>query len=104
MIRPPELVRRPEKCKTALQHEPDVGAEQQALADVVRHEDHALPEPPFERCELALQFHPGDRIERAERLVQEQEWRGARPRARPPPPPPPRPPPPPHASAPHRSS
>src|SRR5207247_1495231 len=72
---PPELVGRAEKREPALQHEPDAGSEQQPLTHVVRHEDHALAEPPLERRELTLQLHPGNGIERAERLVQEQERR-----------------------------
>src|SRR5213595_2787801 len=75
MIAPPELVGRAEKREPALQHEPDAGAEQQPLTHVVRHKDHALAEPPLERRELALQLHPGNRVERAEGLVQEQERR-----------------------------
>src|SRR5438552_3699967 len=70
VIRPPELVGRAEKREPALQHEPDAAAEQQALPHVVGHEDHAFPEPPLERRELALQLHPGDRVERTEGLVQ----------------------------------
>src|SRR2546422_11756394 len=100
MLAVPELVRRTEKHEPALQHEPDAGAEQQPLAHVVRHEDHPLAEPPLERRELALQLHPGDRIERTERLVQEQERRARRGGAPPPPPPSGAPPPPPRAAPP----
>src|SRR3989442_11542743 len=91
MIAPTELVRSAEKREPALQHEPDVGAEQQPFAHIVRHEDHALAEPPLERFELALQLDTRDRIECPERLVQEQQRRGPPPRAGPPPPPPPAP-------------
>src|SRR2546430_11166625 len=44
VIRSPELVGRAEKREPALQHEPDAAAEQQALAHVVGHEDHAFAE------------------------------------------------------------
>src|SRR2546430_15427076 len=87
VIRPPELVGRAEKREPALQHEPDAAAEQQALAHVVGHEDHAFAEPPLERRELALQLHPGDRVERTEGLVQQQQRRGGGPGPPPPPPP-----------------
>src|SRR5690242_21865374 len=57
-------------------HEPDARAEQQSFAHVVRDKHYPLPEPLLEPLELALQLHPRDRIERPERLVEQQErWR-----------------------------
>src|SRR5205807_398475 len=51
------------------------------LADVVRHEDRRLPDLPSQREELALQLDAGDRVQRAERLVEEQDRRVGRQRA-----------------------
>src|SRR2546421_2472752 len=55
-----ELLWCPEKHESALQHEPDAGTEQQSLAHVVGHENHALAQPPLERCELRSEEHTSE--------------------------------------------
>ena len=47
----------------------------------MRHEDRRLPDLPSQREELALQLDAGDRVQRAERLVEEQDRRVGRQRA-----------------------
>src|SRR5881628_1632673 len=75
MLRAPELLRRPEEHDPALLHQPDRVAQQQPLTHVVRHEDDRLAETPLQREELALQLDARDRIERPERLIQQEERR-----------------------------
>jgi len=56
----------------------DARGEQQSFAKVVGDEDDGLAEATNEFAELALEFGAGDRIERAEGLVHQQnEWIGS---------------------------
>src|SRR5205814_8240446 len=63
-------------------HECDARAEHEGLAHVVGDEDDRLAEPPLQRRELALEGGARQRVERAERLVHQQERRVRRERAR----------------------
>src|SRR5207245_2627977 len=65
--------RGPQKRQPPLVHQPDPRAEPQALAHVVGDEDHSLGEPSLERLKLALQLDARDGIDRAERLVEQQQ-------------------------------
>ena len=56
-------------------HEGDGAAEERRLADVVGHQHDGLAEGREEPAELALELRPDDRIERAERLVEEEHGR-----------------------------
>src|SRR3989475_2364604 len=51
------------------------GVQTCALPIFVRHEDRRLADLPAQREELALQLDAGDGVQRAERLVKQQEWR-----------------------------
>ena len=62
------------------QHDPI--AEADRLADVVRHEHHGLAGRPPQRLELVVQHVTGHRVERAERLVHQQDLRVLRERPR----------------------
>ena len=58
--------------------ENDARGEQQSFAKVMGDEDDGLAEPTNEFAELALEFGAGDRIERAEWLVHQQNgWIGS---------------------------
>src|SRR5580704_7147305 len=60
----------------------DPGAEQQGLADVVRHDYDGFLEPLFEVVKFPANLSAGERVERAEGLIHQQNLRvgGKRPR------------------------
>ena len=68
------LLRRAEERQPSGVEQPDARTEQQSLTHVVRDEHHRLTEPACEGAEFALQLEARDRVERAERLVEQQEW------------------------------
>jgi hypothetical protein len=66
----------------AVRHEQDLVGEQDRLVDVVRDHEHRLVRRAHDPHELVLDRAPGERVERAERLVEEQHLRLDRERAR----------------------
>src|SRR6185312_13664795 len=65
----------------ALRHHDDDIAEGDRLGHVVRDEEHRRPVELQQRLELLLQLEPRERVDRGERLVQQQEARLQRERA-----------------------
>ena len=61
---------------------PDARAERERFADVVGHKDHRHPQPLLHPGELLPHLSPCERIQRAERLVHQQDRRIDRQRAR----------------------
>ena len=76
-------------ARAGLQHAPvvvddDAVRQRVRLVDVVRHEERREPEPPPQRQQLAPQRRPQRRVERGERLIEQQQprLRGERARQR----------------------
>src|SRR5262249_47569243 len=55
-------------------HQRDRVAEERGLADVVSDEEHRLAELAEEAAELPFEIRAHDRVERAQGLVQEEDW------------------------------
>src|SRR2546427_144475 len=72
-LRAEKLGRRGQDRQPAVVQQRDARGHQQRLADVVRHEDRRRADLPSQGEELALQLNAGDRVQRAERLVQERD-------------------------------
>ena len=64
-----------EDAPRPLRHHDDAVAEQHGLVDVVRHEHHRAPVGRPDAEQLALHVPPRLRVERAERLVHQQQRR-----------------------------
>ena len=77
-----ELGRRRELAQLAAMHHRDPVREHQRLDHVVGDHDRVSPSSRWIRAQLVLERDAGDRIERAERLVEQQHARARRERAR----------------------
>src|SRR5438034_1556514 len=69
----PEFVGSTEEREPAALEQPDVGAEQQRFAGVVRHKDQGFAEPGHKGAKLPLQLEARHWIERAKGLIEEEE-------------------------------
>src|SRR6185437_14077194 len=77
-----EFSRRTEEYHATFVQQTDSGPEADRFANVVCHEDGGLPQFGSQTKEFILKIEPGDRIERAERLIEEQYGRIGRQRSR----------------------
>src|SRR5712692_1283420 len=77
-----KFLRRVHGHQAAVRQQRNARGEQQRLAHVVRDEDNRLAQARRQIAELALQLPPRHRIERAKRLVHEQDRRVGRERSR----------------------
>ena len=69
-----DVERRAELNDSAPVHDRDHGGEAQRLLDVVGHEHDGFPGRPVDARELGLQRVAGDRVDRGERLVHQQQF------------------------------
>ncbi len=65
------LERRIDLDDLAIAHDDDAVGQPDGLLDVMRHEENGLLELPMDTLKFVLKPHPGDRVQRAERLVHE---------------------------------
>ena len=70
-----KLIRRLYGGQSASFHQRDTRAEKECLAQIVGHEYDGLPQAILESEKFSLQFNAGDGVERAERLVHQENWR-----------------------------
>ena len=82
MIEFQEIRRRDNSNQMAFLHQPDSGAEKRRFTNIVRHKNHRFSKPPMECPEFVLNLRAGDRIERAEWLIEQQDRRVRRKRPR----------------------
>ena len=68
-----DLLRPPGLDDLAVAHDHDVVAELERLGEVVGDEDHGLADLAMEPDDLVLHVAPDERVERAERLVEEHD-------------------------------
>src|SRR5580692_4491813 len=59
-------------------HQHNAIRKKQSLAQIVGHEDHGFPHPLLQRAKFFLHLRSSDRIERAERLIENQNRRISR--------------------------
>src|SRR5207253_5713793 len=62
-----------ERIQSPVMQQPDAAAEDEGFPHVVRHKEGCFAELPAEYEKLALELQARDRIERAKRLVKQQE-------------------------------
>ena len=72
-----DLAGRADLEQPALLHHPDAVGEPEGLGEVVGDEEHRLAQPPLQPQELLVQLQPGQRVEGAERLVEQHHLRVA---------------------------
>src|SRR5713101_5875348 len=70
-----EFIRRSQENYSPRVEQSDLRAEQESLAHVVRDENHRFSESALEAAEFTLQLDARDRVECAERLVEEKQRR-----------------------------
>ena len=77
-----EIGRLPDQNHLAVFQQSDAGGEQESLAHIVGDEDQGLPQPLLQRAKFLLDLPARDRIQGAERLVEQDDGRVRRQGAR----------------------